>query len=135
MKDGNTVYRCPADMKYYADSQDYREISYGINAFDNGGIGAIYPWGGAWSFLTRISGVANSAQTILLADSGHMSEDGGAAYIILPATSASGTKANYYIYPRHSQGANVLYVDGHTEYADAARLNEIKNDSKYWKAN
>jgi prepilin-type N-terminal cleavage/methylation domain-containing protein/prepilin-type processing-associated H-X9-DG protein len=127
------VFKCPADMNYYADTQDYREVSYGINCYEYGGIAGIHTWGGngKWDYWTRSGDIRNPSQTILLADSGHSGEDGGAAYVLFPIVSTAPFEG-YEIYPRHNNGANMLFADSHVEFANSDLLDWITNNSDWW---
>ena len=92
------VFRCPSDTLDYGTGP--YEPSYGYNYYQ--GLNDLIngkPF--------KISVFGKLHELVAVADSGHASEDGYAAYLI------HRTVANRYIFPRHNHGANVLWAEGH----------------------
>ncbi|HAI13071.1 MAG TPA: hypothetical protein DCM28_15295 [Phycisphaerales bacterium] len=112
------LYHCPSDNLFEADN--YLETSYGFNVrLGNGGNSNLK--------YIRLLEIFNQPRKILTADSGHLSEDNFGAYSI------TRTDSKQYMYPRHTDNANIAFVDGHA----GSTHNELDNynvQKIYWDA-
>jgi len=116
------VLEDPSDPLAFKGPMAAFEPSYGYNFLYLGG--------------RSLSHIPNPSEIILLADSGHDPESGlpgmGYAYEIR-------SDAGYaHMWPRHDDGANILWVDGHVSYVKNPRLDYINwshynaLNGKYW---
>ena len=94
-----------------------------------------YNWGavaapGAYGYGgCPISMIAKPAETILLADSGaHQTSSGGWSNGMTYVITWAAEPANYYVYLRHNDIANVGFVDGHVK----AQTKGFVTDSQYF---
>ncbi len=116
------VFRCPED-ELFCQGYIIGEPSYGYNRnLGQGGDAGR----GAVQNRKKMLMVENPADTVLMADSGHASEDGAIAY------NMSFNNDGQNIYPRHGGGANVLWVDGHVTFEDSKGIEVINNDETKW---
>ncbi len=110
---------CPSDP--YKEEVSYRwEPSYGYNR-NNLAPGNV---------PTRASRIKSPTNTILLADSGHRTEDGYQAWLIGP------NKPDQSIYRfRHSGGANILWCDSHVDTYPRGEVTSINTNTDLWDLN
>ena len=112
------LYHCPSDDGFEADN--YLETSYGFNVrLGNGGTGNLK--------YTRLLEIFNQQRKILVADSGHLSEDNFGAYSI------TRTDSKQYMSPRHTDNANIAFVDGHASSTNN-ELDSYNVQKQYWDA-
>lgn len=90
---------CPSDGNFFENSSIF-EPSYGYNYYY--GLNKL-----ATDEVYTLQEVVSPTQMFMMADSGHVSEDTYAAYIL------NRTVSTRLIYPRHAGGANLVWVDGH----------------------
>ena len=105
---GGELFRCPSDTNF-AYSENY--LSYGHNYRILGYTGT------SWH---KMSEVKNPTETIWVGDS---NGDGDNDYVI--------TYADYparFLGTRHSNGANILWLDGHVDWHAENTLNDVR----YW---
>lgn len=114
------VFNCPSDPHFnYPGASGYDAPSYGWN----------------WLYLVhwgphRRTQLQNPSGTILIADSGHAGGTGettGSSYHIGPNYLGS-----LQIFPRHLDGANILWVDGRVISVTQNELLDINTDSTRW---
>lgn len=123
------VYRCPTPSTYWASNFDFIERSFAAVPFEplvrQGTTGLAYNINFVLNELGRLSSVINFAETICAYDCNDnyvdRSEDWGGTY-----DPSDGDK---YVANRHSGGANVLWVDGHTSWL---LKSTIINTNEWW---
>ncbi|GHC02806.1 prepilin-type N-terminal cleavage/methylation domain-containing protein [Cerasicoccus arenae] len=122
VSDISDVFRCPAD-EYFGERSSgsglsREEISYGYNLhLGKGGKSGDYR-------LVSMYNVANPSDQVVVADSGHASEDGMVAYVLNPKSGTSGMP-----FGRHNGMSNIGYLDGHVSLIDPS---ELDADSDAW---
>ena len=103
----------------------YLYIHYGYNAdfigSSNEITGVLFP-------SAKLSNIKSPSEKIILADSYNNGDRGG--YSI--ASDATTTTATRLIHDRHSNGANILWVDGHVGYQKYARNNLQDGSDKHF---
>ncbi|NOY79560.1 MAG: prepilin-type N-terminal cleavage/methylation domain-containing protein [Kiritimatiellaeota bacterium] len=125
------LYRCPVDSSsdYNRDASgnlDIREISFGYNykGLGDGNPSSTPPAYRAYA----ITDVDSPQKTVMVADSGHVGEDGFPAFVIRY------DQTQGYVRGRHKKGANILWADGHVKWFLAADVNGSSN-SGLWDRN
>jgi prepilin-type processing-associated H-X9-DG protein len=117
------IFHCPADIwwgKTFA-----VDPSYGCNQRLTKAI----PPAPLDTPRTKQVAVARPSEMILLADAGHVEEDGDAAWRIAPVQPGQAPLA------RHNGYGNVAWMDGHVTMESAARLEELHKEPypfKHW---
>jgi prepilin-type N-terminal cleavage/methylation domain-containing protein/prepilin-type processing-associated H-X9-DG protein len=113
------VYMCPADQAIFevGGNNSGLEPSYGYNTLMGvGGDHSDY-LGGDYEYW-RLFNIENPSEKIIVADSGHLEEDGGRAFTISRTTNTAPGKTlpRGSVAPRHNEGSyNIAWVDGHAE--------------------
>jgi prepilin-type processing-associated H-X9-DG protein/prepilin-type N-terminal cleavage/methylation domain-containing protein len=124
------VFHCPSDEDF---SFDYHHVSYGFNTAGtepgtNTGLGhSMQCTNTAHQPPIKFVSVKRPSTTILVADSNN---DGSWTAVLGPTTSSWG--ATEPLGTRHSNGANVLWADGHVKYGSFA---ELDNTLAFWDRN
>jgi prepilin-type N-terminal cleavage/methylation domain-containing protein/prepilin-type processing-associated H-X9-DG protein len=111
------VFRCPSDP-FYA-SWWGAEESYGCNMWLTQAPSAGTP-------RTKRMAIARPSEMILLADTGHIPEDGGISLAVAPNDPSLALMA------RHNGSGTVGWLDGHVTLETAARLNALNEEPAPW---
>ena len=119
------VFHCPSDEDFIFDNSN---VSYGMNyngwMMGNNGMGLDF--NSAATPAVKIIKVKNTSNTIHSADS---KRDGGD----MRATRGDPASTNgYAVSKQHSNGSNVLWVDGHVSWL---LFDAIMNTEQYWNRN
>ena len=116
----NKIYTCPSDRLAWEGGVG-EQPSYGWN----------YYWlGYETTFRYKIHQVRKPHETIMVADSAHTSEGNANSFIIHCKALVPSLPG---IYPRHGNGANILWVDGHVSFR--TDLDQINNSTDLWDRN
>jgi prepilin-type processing-associated H-X9-DG protein len=121
----NGIKRCPNDMNFVKEMNTTRweGVSYGYNYHN---MSHIDNWAANTYIWRKASMIKNPTNLLRQSDSGHASERGGSVVSMLVLyEDATGN-----VYPRHSHGANILYVDGHVK--ETPNVGTINNDKTVW---
>ncbi len=95
------VFRCPSDDTGLVDAGDFLPVSYGIN----------YTIAG-WCIAAPLAGIQETAQTVLAAE---MASNNANQYTVYP-TNISWAPAGSTVFPRHFDGSNFVFADGHAKW-------------------